>query len=196
MRQSNILRTLTLIASLGALSTATAGIILAADQGGITETAQRKAYEITGKDVAKIKFGVGSSELNPNDQTELRAMYHAVRDNARVREIVIAAYSDLPYPAGPKATQPGASRHLAEKRGEEVKKFMADLGAKNVRVVSMAHKANWFERTFDTKDAQIKQEASAKPSKATSDDLFYEALGSHLKTDAGPSDVVVVIRHE
>jgi len=196
MRQSTILRRLALISTLGAASAVTAGAALAAEPAGMTETAQRKAYEITGKDVATIKFDVGGSTLTAYDQSELRAMYHAVRDNARVREIVIAAYSDLPYPSGPNASQPGASRRLAEKRANEVKKFMSDLGAKSIRVVNMAHKANWFERTFDTKDALIKSEAAEKPSKATADDLFYEALGAHLHAAAGPSDVVVVIRHD
>ena len=196
MRQSIILRRLALISSLGAVSAVTAGVVIAAEPAGMTESAQRKVYEITGKDVATIKFDVGSSMLTAYDQSELRAMYHAVRDNARVREIVIAAYSDLPYPSGPNASQPATSRRLAEKRANEVKKFMAELGAKSIRVVNMAHKANWFERTFDTKDALIKSEAAEKPTKATADDLFYEALGAHLQGAAGPSDVVVVIRHE
>jgi hypothetical protein len=70
----------------------------AAEPGGMVETAQQMAYEITGKDVATLKFNKGSSSLSSGDQSELRTMYDAVKSDARVKEIVIAAYSDLPYP--------------------------------------------------------------------------------------------------
>ena len=189
MRRSKFLRSVTFLSCLSLSSGLAAGALLAAEPGGIAETVQKQAYEITGKDVATIKLGTGSSALSAAEQSELRTMYQAVRDNARVREIIVAAYSDHPYPSG-------SSASLAEKRGSEVKKFLAELGAKNIRVVNMAQKANWFERTFDTKDSQIKHESSEKDSKASSDHFFYDALGAHLQASAGPSNVVVVIRHD
>jgi isocitrate/isopropylmalate dehydrogenase len=196
MRQSKFLRSVTFLSCLTLSSGLAAGALLAAEPGGIAETVQKQAYEITGKDVATIKLGTGSSALSAAEQSELRTMYQAVRDNARVREIIVAAYSDHPYPSGPSASLPSSSRRLAEKRGTEVKKFLAELGAKNIRVVNMAQKANWFERTFDTKDSQIKHESSEKDSNASSEHFFYDALGAHLQASAGPSNVVVVIRHD
>ena len=168
----------------------------AAEPGGMVETAQQMAYEITGKDAATLKFNKGSSALSSSDQSELRTMYNAVKSDARVKEIVIAAYSDLPYPKSQKSDLPRKSRGLADKRGAQVAKFLHELGAKNVRVVNMAQKATWIERSFDTDEAQIKYGAAERSDKVDADDKFYESLGKHLQTAGGPSDVVVVIRHD
>jgi hypothetical protein len=60
----------------------------------------------------------------------------------------------------------------------------------------MAEKATWLDRTFDTKEAQVKRESSEMPATANTDDLFYESLGKHLQKSGAPSDVVVIIRHD
>ncbi len=171
------------------------GRVHAAEPGGMIEAAQQKAYEISGKDVAILKFNKGSSTLSSKDQSELRTMYNAVKEDSRVVEIVVAAYSDLDYPKSGKSDLPHKSKTLAGNRGAEVRNFLTELGAKKVRVVNMAQKANWFERTFDTKDAQVKRGADENPT-VHADDKFFESLGKHLQTTGEPSDVVVVIRHE
>jgi hypothetical protein len=171
-------------------------IAFSADPGGLVEAAQQKAYEIVGKDTSRLKFDKGSSSLSSADQSELRTMYNAVKEDARIREIVVAAYADLPYPKDQKSDLPNKSKGLATRRGEEIKKFLTELGAKNVRVVNMAKKATWLERTFDTKEAQLKQGASESPSKVDQDDMFFESLGKHLQTEGGPGNAVVVIRHD
>jgi len=185
-----------LLSSLSTSAFYMSGPAISAEPGGMVESAQQKAYELTGKDVATLKFDKGSSKLSSNDQSELRTMYNAVKNDSRIKEIVVAAYSDLPYPKSQKTDLPQKSRGLADKRGAQVKSFLAELGAKNVSVVNMAKKANWLERSFDTESAQIKKGAGETPTTVTADDHFYESLGKHLQTTGGPSDVVVVIRHE
>jgi hypothetical protein len=185
-----------LLSLLSTSSVLFAVVSYAAEPGGMVETAQQMAYEITGKDAATLKFNKGSSALSSSDQSELRTMYNAVKSDARVKEIVIAAYSDLPYPKSQKSDLPRKSRGLADKRGAQVAKFLHELGAKNVRVVNMAQKATWIERSFDTDEAQIKYGAAERSDKIDADDKFYESLGKHLQTAGGPSDVVVVIRHD
>ena len=185
-----------LLSSLSTSAFYMSGQAISAEPGGLIESAQQKAYELTGKDVATLKFDKGSSALSSRDQSELRTMYNAVKNDSRVKEIVVAAYSDLPYPKDQKSDLPHKSRGLADKRGTQVKKFLAELGAKNVHVVNMAKKATWLERTFETESAEIKKGAAEAPATVDADDRFYESLGKHLQTTGGPSDVVVVIRHE
>jgi hypothetical protein len=196
MKTVNGINRTILLSLVSASSVLFSGLAVAAEPGGMVETAQQMAYEITGKDAATLKFNKGSSSLSSGDQSELRTMYDAVKSDARVKEIVIAAYSDLPYPKSQKSDLPRKSRGLADKRGAEVAKFLQGLGAKNVRVVNMARKATWLERSFDTDAAQIKHGAGEQSDKVDADDKFYESLGKHLQTTGGPSDVVVVIRHD
>ncbi len=196
MKNFNRINRGVLLSLLSTSSLLLTGVAFAAEPGGIVETAQQKAYEITGKDVAILKFNRGSSALSSSDQSELRTMYNAVKSDALVKEIVIAAYSDLPYPKSKKSDLPQKSRGLAEKRGEQVTNFLHELGAKNVRVVNMAQKATWIERSFDTDAAQIKRGAGEQSDKVDADDKFYESLGKHLQTTGGPGEVVVVIRHD
>jgi hypothetical protein len=196
MKRINLINRSIVLSLVSASSVLFAGLAVAADPGGMVETAQQIAYEITGKDAATLKFKKGSSALSPSDQSELRTMYNAVKSDARVKEIVIAAYSDLPYPKSQKSDLPHKSRGLADKRGAQVAKFLHELGAKNVRVVNMAQKATWIERSFDTDAAQLKRGAAERSDKVDADDKFYESLGKHLQTTGGPSDVVVVIRHD
>jgi hypothetical protein len=196
MKRINLINRSIVLSLVSASSVLFAGLAVAADPGGMVETAQQIAYEITGKDAASLRFNKGSSTLSSSDQSELRTMYNAVKSDARVKEIVIAAYSDLPYPKSQKSDLPRKSRSLADKRGAQVAKFLHELGAKNVRVVNMAKKATWIERSFDTDEAQIKHGAAESSDKVDADDKFYESLGKHLQTTGGPSDVVVVIRHD
>ena len=196
MKRINLINRSIVLSLVSASSVLFAGLAVAADPGGMVETAQQMAYEITGKDAATLKFNKGSSALSSSDQSELRTMYNAVKSDSRVKEIVIAAYSDLPYPKSQKSDLPRKSRGLADKRGAQVAKFLHELGAKNVRVVNMAQKATWIERSFDTDEAQLKHGAAESSAKVDADDKFYESLGKHLQTTGGPSDVVVVIRHD
>ena len=196
MKLGNNLKVVVLFSSLSTGACFVSGLASASEAGGLIESAQQKAYEIGGKDVATLKFDKGKSTLSSGDQSELRTMYNAVKEDSRVTEIIVAAYSDLPYPKSKKSELPTKSRQLADKRGTEVSKFLNELGAKNVRVVNMAERATWLDRTFDTKEAQVKRESSEMPSKANTDDLFYESLGRHLQKSGAPSDVVVIIRHD
>ncbi|MCX6124064.1 MAG: hypothetical protein NTV34_04855 [Proteobacteria bacterium] len=160
------------------------------------ESIQQTFYELTGKDTATLKFEKGSSKLSAANEAELKTMFNAVRDNAKVKEIMVLAYSDLDYPANQKSDLPNRSKVLADKRGKTVSSKLQEFGALKLKIISMATKSSWFDKAFVTKEAQVKQEAVAKQGDADFDDVFYEALGARLRTSGGPGSVIVVIRHD
>ena len=60
----------------------------------------------------------------------------------------------------------------------------------------MANKANWFEKTFVMKDAQVKRESATKEAKDVSeDDYFFEGLGRFLTKSGGAGKTIVVFRY-
>ncbi len=160
------------------------------------EAVKRTVYDIADKDSATIGFNKGSTTLTDNDVRELRATMDAVKDDAGIKEILVISYADKPYPRDQKDSLASADQTLAKKRGDATKSKLEGLGAKNITIYNMAEKANWFEKTFVTNDAQIKNEAHDKVGSVTADDSFYESLGRLLTRDGGAGKVVVVMRRD
>lgn len=162
----------------------------------VKESVQTSIYDLTDKDTVVISFEKGSSTFPADKVAELRTTLNAVRSDASIKEVIVATYSDMDYPRDQKNSLPSASVKLAERRGNEVKKKLTELGAKNVTVYNMGEKASWFEKTFSTETAQVKNESAQNPSKMSDDDAFHHSLGRQLVSKGGAQKVVVVIRNE
>ena len=162
----------------------------------IKDTVQQTAYEIADKDNLTIKFAKGSANLSDSAVSELKNTFNAVREDAKVKEILIVSYSDQNYPKNQKDSLSKADRQLADKRIDAIKAKLKDFGASNIKTYNMAEKSNWFEKTLVTSDAQIKREASEKPAKEDRDDAFYQVLGRHLMQKGGASTAFVIVRRD
>ncbi len=160
------------------------------------ESIQQRLHEITGKDTVVVNFKKGSAHLSESDLSELKTTLNAVKEDSKVKEILILAYSDRPYPHNLKSDLPKASQKLAQKRADAVSDKVKSFGGKSVKTYNMAVKASWFEKTLVTSTAQVKQEAVKSPANQDSDDAFYQALGQHLVGQGGPGKVVVVVRRD
>lgn len=168
----------------------------AADLKDAKESIQQRLYEITGKDTVVVNFKKGSAHLSESDLSELKTTLNAVKEDAKVKEILVLAYSDRPYPHNLKSDLPKSSQKLAQKRADAVAEKVKGFGGKSIKIYNMAVKANWFEKTLVTSTAQVKQEAAESPANQDSDDAFYQALGQHLVAQGGPGKVVVVVRRD
>ena len=166
------------------------------DLQGVKESVQQQYYEITGKDTSVLKFAKGSTHLSDSGSAELRTTMNAIKENTAIREIIVLAYADRAYPRGKKADLSQASKNLAQKRGDNVKGQISELGGKNITVHNMATKASWLEKTFVTRDAQLKREAVEPGRKEDADDSFYQNLGRQAATEGGPGIVLVVMRKQ
>lgn len=151
-------------------------------------------YDITDKASIQLKFDKGTAALSESQRSQIGSLVKAFASDGKIRGVVVATYADENYPRDRKELNQGA-RNLATRRGESVKAQLLRSGAKDVTVYNMAEKANWFEKTFVTSDAQIKREASSAPDATSEDDAFYEALGRRLRTVGGAGKAVIVMRH-
>jgi len=176
-----------------AMSTSAFGETKLKDAGDAVRTA---IYDITDKGSAELRFAKGSDSLTDAQKSELKSMITAFTSDGKTENVVVVAYADKNYPRGSKNDLAKEDRDLATRRGETVKKHLDSVGAKDVTVYNMAEKANWFEKTFVTKDAQVKREAKEDVGDTSDNDAFYEALGRHLGKTGGPGKVVVVMRHK
>lgn len=157
------------------------------------ESIQEFAYDIADKDTVSNSFDVKSATLSESAVAELKTTLAAVKSDGSVKEILVLAYADKPYPKDEALST--ADRKLAKQRGEVVKAAVAKVGGKNIKVYNMAEKASWLGKKIVTTDAQVKNEAGKKPEKQSADDAFYQALGGHLATKGGPGKVVTVMRY-
>lgn len=162
------------------------------DAGQAIRTA---AYDITDKNSVTLSFDAKSATLTDSQKNQLKALSDSFASDGKVRDVVVAAYSDKNYPKG-KDTLTKQERDLAAKRGDAVKAHLSSIGRKSVTIYNMAEKANWFERKLVMKDAQVKREATEKADNVSNDDAFFEALGRHLTSVGGPGKVIVLMRHE
>jgi hypothetical protein len=154
---------------------------------------EKKAYEILDKERVVVKFDPGSSVLSEAASTELKNTLNAVRDNSKLKDIVIVAYSDSEYPRIPKKDLPKTEKDLALRRAEIVENKLKDFGASQFEIFNMAEKSDWFDKTFSTKEATVKRESQGEMSDK-GEDLFYKSLANYLKKGGMAGKVVVVFR--
>ncbi len=119
------------VSALGSLSFAQEG-------SKVVEKIQTEVYDILDKDLTAVKFEKGSATLTDTERRTLRAMVTAVRDDTKVENIIVAAWSDSQYPAKEGAKLGDAEKKLADQRAANVKTVLTDLGVTNVQVYSMA----------------------------------------------------------
>lgn len=157
----------------------------------------KEVYEIGQEGSFVLTFPAGESELTAAHKAQIQA---ALKKNPiavdRLREVVVATYADQGYPAAHKESLNSNQRNLAAERGKKVKDQLEKDGAKKVKVYNMAEKANWFEKTFKTKDAQIKREAAVDAKHLDAEEAFYQIIGNHLTEVGGPSKVVVTVVYQ
>jgi hypothetical protein len=159
------------------------------------DAARTAIYDITDKSSIDIKFDKGTAALSSSQKGQIKSLVSAFASDGRVKDVVVAAYADENYPRERSELTKGA-RELATRRGDAVRDELKRAGAKEVTVYNMAEKANWFEKTFVTSDAQVKREASSSPDAVSEEDAFFESLGRHLRKVGGASKVIVVMRHK
>ncbi len=155
------------------------------------ETAIRHAYDILDKDILSIQFAAGSADLPEADRTKIIAMIQATKEEAKIKKIVVAAWSDKPLPAAGKSLDK-ADRELAMKRLDMLKSVIKEQGFTNIETHNMAKQANWVEKTFGLSDAQVKKHMQGDQT----EDLKYQKLSQSLEEKGGPSRAVVLIRRE
>lgn len=144
------------------------------------------------KESVAVEFPKGSSVLSASDQTRINDLTKAWKQEKDIDKIIVAAWSDEPYPAQGKAKLSEASRDLAEKRADTVEDFIEKAGISDVDTFSMAEKPNWFQKAFATDAAQIKGAASNKGI----DSLNEDRIRKMLDAKGGPSKAVIIVKRD
>lgn len=141
-----------------------------------------------------LMFESGSSKVSADQEAELKAFLVSSRFHFKIREVIVAAYSDKPFPAESGTSLTSEDRDLAIHRGYMVQRKLEEFGASNVHVVNMAKRPNWFDTTFMTRNGQIKKMLGSESFDPEVDNPFYRSVASKMHTDAGPGAVVIAVR--
>jgi len=144
------------------------------------------------KEAVTVTFPKGSSELSASDQARLRELVPAWQKDKEIDKVIVAAWSDQPYPAQEGVRLPEAARDLAEKRADRVEDFIEKLGVSDVDTFSMAEKPNWFQKVLATDAAQIKGAARDKQI----DSLNEDRIKKIIDNKGGPSKAVIILKRE
>lgn len=179
--------TLTVVTTLGMF----AAPIYADNAEKALESAQTTLYDIMDKDITTVQFEAGSATVSDAERLELRALVQSIRDDSKIENIIVAAWSDKDYPAQGKNLSK-RDRELAEKRSENVKKVLDQLGAKDIDTYSMAEHPSWIAKVFNTDDAAIKDSIKGKQI----EDRTTASIAKTLKAEGGPSTIVVLVKRE
>lgn len=157
------------------------------------EAVQTKVYDLMDKDITTVSFAKGSDTVTDAEKRDLRSLVNSVRDDAKIDQIVVAAWSDksLPTPTNGKDL-PAADQKLADKRAESVKKILAELGASGIKTYSMATTPSWISEVFGTTESQVKNTVKGHPA----NDRNILKISETLKSKGGPSTVVVLVKRQ
>jgi len=180
-----------LTATFLAVAVSTVGSIgFAQESSDVVEKVQTEIYDILDKDLTTVKFEKGSSTLSDTERRTLRAMVTAVRDDTKIENIIVAAWSDSDFPSKEGTKLGAAEKKLADQRAEIVKSVLTELGVSNIKVYSMAEHPGWIAKTFRTDEAKVKLSLNGKHV----EDRKAEVVAQTLQSEGGPSSVVVLVK--
>ncbi|MGE0173977.1 MAG: OmpA family protein [Oligoflexales bacterium] len=156
------------------------------------ETVQQKVYDLMDKDISSITFSKGDASLSASEKTSLRSVVNAVRDDDNIDKIIVATWADEQLPTNRKIELSKSAKDLAEKRGDNVKDVLKELGASDVEIHSMAEQPLWIEKVFGTDDAQVKDSLAGKKV----DDREPRKIAEILADKGGASKAVVIVKRK
>lgn len=151
----------------------------------------KSAFEM-GRHYAVITFNRGSNELTVAEKANLRALVEKAKAVGAVERVRVVAWSDKPLPAGKSAADlPKSDRDLATARIDKIEEYLEnELGIRDVKSFSMAERANWFARAFNTTEAELK---SIFARKSAENEVSQEQLRV-IKQRGGPTKAIVIIQ--
>ncbi|MGE0171893.1 MAG: hypothetical protein AB7T49_03875 [Oligoflexales bacterium] len=153
---------------------------------------ETKAYDLMDKDITAIKFEKGNTQLSESEKASLKSVVEAVRGDSDIDKIIVASWSDESLPKNQKVDLSKTSRDLAEKRGEQVKTVLKDLGARDVEIYSMAKQPSWIGKTFGSEEAKVKESMEGKKV----EDREPKTIAQVLEEKGGPSKAVIIVKRE
>ncbi len=102
-----------------------------------------------------ISFAKGSAVLSEASRAQLRELVRTARARGDIEDIKVSVWSDREMTTT--ADLPRADRDLAARRADVIEDFLEDtLDTPSVETFSMATRANWLARMFNTNDAELK----------------------------------------
>lgn len=153
------------------------------------------------KNTVEVDFEKGSSKLSEMEVTELRSLIKAARDGGQIEKIYVGAWADKAFSEGKGTEYTDADKNLAKERAKSVEKVLDEIGAKDVEVVNLADKPNWFAETVGTEEAKIKDTVAGKDvtkdkaaDEVSNEDREMAAIGKTMKSEGGASKAVVVVQ--
>ncbi len=173
------------------LTLSAASVLADGAQPSTIEKIQTKVYELLDKDMTAIKFAKGSDALTDSERQTIRAFVTAAKNNGKVDKFIVATWSDQEMPKGD-AKLNEKQKNLADDRSHAVKQALKEAGAADVEGFSMAERANWIQKTFNTEGAQLKGAGKAKDA----EDQVVVQIGDRLRSKGGPGSAVIVAKYD
>lgn len=142
------------------------------------------------RNASTVYFDKGSALIPPVEKDRITDWVTTMKLNHPLRNVVIASWSDQPYPAKGVGNLTKSDKDLAAQRNTNIRDLLKAAGVGSVETFSMAERPNWFQRTFGTDAAQIKGEAKDKHWDSSNE----ARLSAILKRRGGPSKAVIILR--
>jgi len=142
------------------------------------------------KDTVDFSFPKGSADLTAQQKASLDTMVPTINSDKNIERVIVVAWSDKPYPSAKGQKLSDAERKLAEKRAENIQKYLKDKNVSNVDVFNMAEQPTWIAKTFHTDDAQYKGANDKMDGKAE------EKIRNVIESKGGPSKAIVFFQRD
>lgn len=165
------------------------------------EAAMTSTMSALGKNTVEVKFDKGSTKLSEAEVTALRSLIKSAHEKGKIEKVYIGAWADKAFAEGKAASYTDADKDLAKERAKAVKNVLDEVGARDIEVVNLAEKPNWFEQKLGTEEAKIKDTVAGKDitkgkEEANKEDREMAAVGHTMKSEGGASKAVVIVQHQ
>ena len=146
-----------------------------------------------GRNYQVISFNKGSDQLTEMEKNSLRSLMETAKLAGAIDRVHVIGWSDKAFPMGRTAADlPKVDRDLAKARIDKIEDFLeSQLDISGVKTYSMAEKANWFARAFNTDEAELKSMFSQKGDVDVKPEEF-----KMIKDKGGPMKAVILVQHK
>lgn len=104
-----------------------------------------------------IQFKEGKASLSAHSKEKLTEFLLQAKTSGRMKKVMVATWADHSF-SWPEGEVPKEQQELVEARNEVIHRFLdEELDLHKTELYGMAESANWLERLFQTKEAQLKK---------------------------------------
>ncbi|HYX35920.1 MAG TPA: hypothetical protein VE954_22700 [Oligoflexus sp.] len=137
------------------------------------------------KETVSFSYDTGAYGLNSEHKAKLDSVVPLVKSDKFIYRVVVLAWPDQFYPLGHDKKLSDGERKLADKRADEILRYLNSKSVFNVEIYKVTDGQDWFTKFLTTENPRLQGEYARVANQAR------ERIFRVIETKGGPSKAIV-----